>query len=182
MGHLPAVTGANTLSNSFLGDNIQICVVTRDFRRTMEGLVQAGIGPWRVYTFGPENVQELTYRGKPASYSMKLCLSFSGSMMWEIVQPLTGPNLYEEFLEKHGEGIHHVAFNCNDAPWQERLAAFREHGYEMVQSGLWEGRVPYAYFDTEEDTGTMFEIFDIPADFALPEPDEWYPAPPPDAA
>jgi hypothetical protein len=181
MTNLPAVTGANTLSNSFLGDNIQICVVTRDFRRTMEGLVRAGIGPWRVYTFGPETVSELTYRGEPANYSMKLCLAFSGGMMWEIVQPLTGPNLYEEFLEKHGEGVHHVAFGCNNIPWQERLDAFAAHGYQMVQSGLWQDRVPYAYFDTEADTTTMIEIFDIPADFVLPEPEEWYPGPPPEA-
>jgi hypothetical protein len=33
-------------------------------------------------------------------------------MMWEIVQPLTGPNIYEEFLDRHGEGIHHVAVDC----------------------------------------------------------------------
>lgn len=181
MAGLPAVTGVNTLSNSFLGDNIQICVVTRDFRRTMEGLVRAGIGPWRVYTFDSSTVQELTYRGQPGKYSMKLGLSFSGSMMWEIVQPVTGPNIYEEFLEKHGEGIHHVAFGCNNVPWADRLKAFKDHGYELIQSGVWQGRVPYAYFETEADTTTTIEIFDIPSDFVMPEPEEWYPAPPPAA-
>ncbi len=181
MAELPTVTGANTLSNSFLGDNIQICVVTRDFHRTMEGLVRAGIGPWRVYTFGPETVSEMTYRGQPASYSMRLGLAFSGTMMWEIIEPLTGPIIYEEFLEKHGEGIHHVAFNVNNIPWEERIAAFKARGYELIQSGIWCERVPYAYFETEGDTTTTMEIFDIPADFVMPEPEEWYPGPPPAA-
>lgn len=181
MPDLPSVTGENSLSNSFLGDNIQICVVTRDFRRTMEGLVRAGIGPWRVYTFGPETVSDLTYRGKPASYSMKLGITFSGTMMWEIVQPLAGPNIYDEFLEKHGEGVHHVAFGCNNVPWEERIKAFEEHGYEMIQSGTWQGKVPYAYFETDGDTTTIFEIFDIPEGFVLPEPEEWYPDRPPNA-
>ena len=104
-----------------LGHLVQVCVVTRDYQRTMEGLVKAGIGPWRVYTFGPETVTELTFRGKPASHSMKLCLAFSGTMMWEIVQPLTGPSLYEDFLEQHGEGVHHVAVDCNGLPWEARL-------------------------------------------------------------
>jgi hypothetical protein len=54
-----------------LGEAIQICVVTRDLRRTMGGLVRAGIGPWSVYTFGPDTVSDLTYRGKPAQYSMR---------------------------------------------------------------------------------------------------------------
>lgn len=178
MATSPKVTSATTLSNSFLGDNIQICVVTRDFRRTMEGLVRAGIGPWRVYTFGPETVTDLTFRGKPASYSMKLCIAFSGTMMWEIVQPVTGPNIYDEFLAKHGEGIHHVAFGCNNMPWAERLKAFTDHGYALIQSGRWLGKCPYAYFETEGDTTTTFEIFDIPADFVMPEPEEWYPAAP----
>ncbi|MGD9536290.1 MAG: VOC family protein [Alphaproteobacteria bacterium] len=178
MAAIPKVTGENTLSNSFLGDNIQICVVTRDFHRTMEGLVRTGIGPWKVFTFSPETVTEMTYRGKPARYSMRLGLTYSGSMMWEIVQPLTGPNIYEEFLERHGEGIHHVAFGCNGIPWQDRLKAFADHGYQMIQSGKWLGKASYAYFETEGDTTTTFEIFDWPPDFVPPEPEEWYPAKP----
>ncbi len=177
----PKVASDVTLDNSFLGNTIQVCVVTRDYQRTMEGLVQAGIGPWRVYTFGPETVTELTFRGRPASYSMKLCIAFSGSMMWEIVQPLTGPNLYEEFLEEHGEGVHHVAVDCNGLPWEARLAAFEERGFAMVQSGWWQGVVPYAYFETEAATTTTIETFFIPEDFVMPEPEAWYPAAPPSA-
>lgn len=179
MSQLPTVTGENLMSNSFLGSNTQICVVTRDFQRTMEGLVRAGIGPWRVYTFDPSTVTEMTYRGKPAEYSMRLGLADSGGMMWEIVQPLTGPNIYEEFLEAHGEGIHHVAFGCNGIPWPERVKAFTDRGYAMIQSGKWRGRAPYAYFETEGETTTTFEIFDIPSDFMIPTPEQWYPAPPP---
>ncbi len=177
----PKVTSEVTLDTSFLGNTIQVCVVTRDYQRTMEGLVKAGIGPWRVYTFGPDTVTELTFRGKPASYSMKLCLAFSGTMMWEIVQPLTGPNLYQEFLEQHGEGVHHVAVDCNGLPWEARLAAFEERGFSMVQSGWWQGKVPYAYFETEAATTTTIETFFIPEDFVMPDPEAWYPAPPPQA-
>jgi len=175
----PAVTGQFTLSNSFLGDTKQICVVTRDLQRTMEGMARAGIGPWMVYTFSPETVQEATYRGQPADFSMKLALTFSGAMMWEIIQPLTGPNIYDEFLEKHGEGIHHVAFNLNNIPWDDQVKTFKDRGYELIQSGVWQGRVPFAYFETEGDTTTTFEIFNIPDDFPLPEPEQWYPAAPP---
>ena len=84
-----------------------------DYQKAMEGMVQAGIGPWRVYTFGPENCTDLTLYGKPASFSMKLCMAWTGSMFWEIVQPLDGPSIYKDFLDKHGEGIHqgHVGFD-----------------------------------------------------------------------
>ncbi len=181
MADMPTVIDENTMSNSFVGDTKQVCLVTRDFYRTMEGMVRAGIGPWRVYTFGPETMTDITYRGKPSQHAMKLGLAFSGDMCWEIVQSLAGPNIYEEFLEKHGEGIHHIAFTCNDIPWEEQIRSFEDRGYTMIQSGLWQGKFPHAYFETEGETTTTFEIYANPKDFSWPEPEEWYPAPPPGA-
>jgi methylmalonyl-CoA/ethylmalonyl-CoA epimerase len=39
--------------------------------------------------------------------------------------------------------------------------------------------VPFAYFDTEDDMSTTMELFDIPENFDMPEPEEWFPAAPP---
>lgn len=173
-----AVVGPAELDNSFLGNTMQVCVVSRDLHRTMEGMVRLGIGPWQVHTFSPQTVDDMTYRGAPAETTFGLALAFSGTMMWEIVSPVSGPSIYDEFLEQHGEGIHHVAVDCNGADWETRLAMFADHGYELIQSGRWKGRVPYAYFGTEGDVSTIIETFILPDDFALPEPDEWYPAAP----
>jgi len=41
----PSVVSATQLSNGFLGKLIEICFVTADYRKTMEGLVRLGIGP-----------------------------------------------------------------------------------------------------------------------------------------
>ena len=177
MANLPAITGDNTLSNSFLGNVIEVCVASPDFRRTMAELVRTGIGPWRVYTLGPETAQNLTYRGKSGNYSAKLVLAFTGSMLWQIVQPLTGPSIYADFLEKHGEGVYTIAFDCHNGAWEERLKAFKDHGYAMTQSGVWVGRVPYAYFETENGEAIL-KTYAIPGDFVLPEPEEWYPGQP----
>ena len=178
MANLPAITGDNTLSNSFLGNVIEVCVASPDFRRTMAELVRAGIGPWRVYTLGPETAQNLTYRGKSGNYSAKLVLAFTGSMLWQIVQPLTGPSLYADFLEKHGEGVYTIAFDCHNVAWEERLKAFKDHGYDVTLSGVWLGQVPYAYFETEGDNTTILKTYAIPGDFVLPEPEAWYPGQP----
>jgi hypothetical protein len=37
----------------------------------------------------------------------------------------------------------------------------------------------FAFFDTEKATGTVFETYSIPEGFVWPEPEEWYPGPPP---
>ena len=171
------VTGATSLSNSFLGDTVQVCVVTADIRRTLNGFVKMGIGPWAVYTFSPQTVSDQTYMGRTVPYSMRLALATSGNMMWEVIQPLEGPSIYKDFLARHGEGVQHVGQSCRDTPFDQKLADFAARGRKMVQSGCWNG-VRYAYFGTEDLIGTTVEIFDFPAGFVFPEPEEWVPARP----
>lgn len=179
MGHeRPSPISDKQLDNSFITQTMQVCVVTRDYRRTLEGFVRAGIGPWAVYDFAPPLLTDTTYRGEPAHYSMKLCLAWTGDMLWEVIQPLEGPSIYTEFLDRHGEGIQHVAVSCGDLSMAERTREFEARGFSCIQSGVFNGNIPYAYFATEQATGTVFEVFDIP-DSGLPAPVEWYPAAPP---
>lgn len=178
-GALPTVVSATELSNSFLGKLIEICFVTTDHRRTMKGLVRLGIGPWRVYTFDSATVTERTYRGEAADFAIKVCFADVGDLAVEIMQPLYGPSIFQEFLDNHGEGIQHVAFDCGEAPWQDRIADFARRGFPLVQSGRFQDANAFAFFDTEKATGTTFETYSIPEGFVWPEPEEWYPAPPP---
>ena len=179
MATQPTPTSDRTLSNSFLSETMQICVVTRDLYRTMDGMLKLGIGPWAVYTFDHTTVSDMTFRGQPADYAMKLALAFNGTMMWEIIEPTKGPSLYTEFLERHGEGLHHTAFHCGSMSWDERVAEFERRGCKMIQSGVFQKLIPYAYFATEDATTTTFELFILPAGAAMPAPEQWYPAPPP---
>ena len=115
------VTGETSLSNSFLGDTVQICVVTTDIYRTLDGFVKLGIGPWRIYTFGPATVTEQTYRGKKQTYSMRLAVGYTGSTFWEVIEPLEGESIYKDFLAAHGEGIQHVAQGCGKLTLAEQI-------------------------------------------------------------
>jgi hypothetical protein len=173
------VTGETSLSNSFLGDTVQICVVTRDLYRTLAGFVKLGIGPWRVYTFGPGTVTEQTYRGKAQSYSMRIAVGYTGATFWEIIEPLEGDSIYKEFLAAHGEGIQHVAQGCGTMSLAEQIATFEARGCKVIQSGFWNNQVRYAYMGTDDLLSTTIELFGFPENFTFPEPEEWYPAPPP---
>lgn len=175
----PTVVSATELSNSFLGGLLEICFVTRDHRRTMEGLVRLGIGPWRVYTFDSRTVTDRTYRGQEADYAIKVCFADVGDLAVEIMQPLYGPSIFQEYLDTHGEGIQHIAFDVEQRAWSDRLAEFEGRGFPLVQSGRFMDANAFAFFDTEASTGTTFETYSIPHDFEWPEPEEWFPAPPP---
>ncbi|CAM1503630.1 Fc.00g012210.m01.CDS01 [Cosmosporella sp. VM-42] len=161
----------------FLGNAIEICIVTQDHKRAIDGLLRLGIGPWKTYTFTPENTTNQTYRGQPASFALKVCFAQAGNVVYELIQPLSGPTIFEEFLNKHGEGIHHVAYDCGGMPWEERLAGFKDRGFQVAQSGSWQGRNHFAFFDTEDATTTCFETYFFPEDWEDPVADEEYDIP-----
>lgn len=178
LSKLPEVTSDETLSNTFLGNVVELAIVTDNHMKTMEGLCRLGIGPWAVYEFSPENVIDQTYKGEPCEFALKVCFAKSGNMIWELMEPLWGPSIFKDFLDKNGTAFHHVAYDCNDVPWEERLAEFEKRGFKMVQSGKWKGKNAFAFFETDEATGTTFETYHFPEDWDYPEPESWFPAKP----
>ncbi len=45
---------------------------------------------------------------------MKLALAQLGPVMCELIEPVQGPSSYEEFLNEHGEGLHHLGYFVED--------------------------------------------------------------------
>ena len=39
---------------------------------------------------------------------MKLSVARTGNTMWELIEPVDGPSIYQEFLDERGEGLHHL--------------------------------------------------------------------------
>jgi methylmalonyl-CoA/ethylmalonyl-CoA epimerase len=152
---------------------LQIGMVVKDLQKTMKQYWEIfGIGPWHIYTFQPPAVTNMTFRGKPATYTMKLALTQIGNIQWELIQPLTGPSTYHEFLEQRGEGIHHVA--CDIGDYDQTVAIMAKYGIGILMSGSTPAD-SYAYMDTEEALGTVLEIYKRSADFEMPPPEATYP-------
>ncbi len=179
MTELPDVLSSRKLSNSFLSDTIQVCIVTHDHKKCMEGFVRLGIGPWRVFTFDSAVLRHATYNGEKVDHSSRICLARHGSTLWEIIEPLEGPSIYRDFLEQHGEGVQHVAVAAEGMDFDQQVAEFGRRGFPVTQSGEVAGGARYAYFDTEGATHTTFEIIQFGGAI---EPEAWYPAPPPPKA
>lgn len=162
--------------DALLGNVVEIAIVTRDHKRTMDGLLKQGGGPWRVYTFSPGNTRKQSYHGEPAEVVLKVCYAQSGNMAWKLMAPVSGPTIFADFRENHGEGIQHVAYNCNNIPFEDCITELMQRGFRCVQSGAWMGGSHFALFDTEVDTTTIFETYAFPSDWDYPEPEAWHPA------
>ena len=156
----------------------QVAVVVRDLDQAMAKYwSQFGIGPWDVYTYGPHRMPIMTFRGREQPYVMKLGLAFVGSTMYELIESVTGPNIYEEFLKERGEGLHHLGYYVDDI--DAEIAAMAGRGYALLQSGRGfgvDGDGAYAYFDTERDAGCVLEAIARPRQ--MPTPEFTFPAAP----
>ena len=99
------------------------------------------------------------YRGNPGSFEMLLGWGRTGEIVFEWIQPVVGPSVYEEYLARHGEGFHHLGFHVPDM--DAALAALRARGLAVTMSGGWDvnghqGR--FAYLDAEKHGGVAIEL------------------------
>src|SRR5438105_10186171 len=117
----------------------QVALVVRDLDQAMRRYWELpGVGPWRVYTYGPPLVRDMTDRGRKQDYRMRLALAHAGETMVELIQPLEGPNVYDEHLERKGEGLHHIGVFVPS--FDEAVAEVKQRGYAVLQSGRGYGR------------------------------------------
>jgi catechol 2,3-dioxygenase-like lactoylglutathione lyase family enzyme len=151
-----------------------VAVVVRDLDRAMERYVnEVGIGPWSVYTFGPGWIR-MNFRGEERGYVMKLALAQVGEVMYELIEPVQGPNTYEEFLNARGEGLHHLGYFVDDI--DAAIEEMEGKGFPLLQSGRGfgaEGDGAYAYFETEDALGHIVEAIEMPR--TMPDPERTYP-------
>ena len=130
------------LPNGFVSDVQQVALVVRNLDATLEEYTnRLGIGPWRVMLCEPPRLTDMRIRGEPIGYSMRLAVAQTGRTMWEIIEPVDGPSIYQEFLDEHGEGIHHLVVEHEGLDYDEALARFGASGCPPLMEGV-PGRDP----------------------------------------
>ena len=142
----------------------QIGFVTRDIKKTMDNMIELfNIGPWRVSTLSNESVtnpkQKIDgdYIDVETPFKYYCALAQVGDMQFELVQPVYGENIYTKFLEEKGEGIHHFKEKISDESWDETIDNYEKKGIGISQSGFF-GKARWAYLDTEEYSGIVYEL------------------------
>ncbi len=131
----------------------QIGVVVRDMQKALENYTNLfGVHFPRV--FEPKYTNQ-TYRGKPGNFLMRIAIAkLSPTVEFELIQPLSGETIYDEFLEAQGEGIHHLGFFVQDI--RARVEAMQQMGIAVLQSGQRPGG-KWAYMDTKPLAGMIIE-------------------------
>jgi glyoxalase/bleomycin resistance protein/dioxygenase superfamily protein len=126
---------------------MQIGYVVKDIEKSIaEYSKRLGIGPWDIYTFCAPDLRDARYRGKPIDHKFIIALVWNRTTQLELIQPLVGTNIYTEFLDRRGDGLHHIKEWVGDC--QKELEEYRKRGIDVIQSGKFDEDEHY-YLDTE---------------------------------
>jgi catechol 2,3-dioxygenase-like lactoylglutathione lyase family enzyme len=145
---------------------VQIAWVTRDLSTTEAVLTSLlGARKWVRMPgvhFGP---QACSYRGQPADFVADISLSYAGDTQLELITPVSGRNIYTEFLDRSGPGLHHICVEAEDVRRFEAAVERAERdGAPVVMAGTMPGGMRFAYVSAESSGVPYIEIAYIPPD------------------
>lgn len=129
----------------------QIGIVVRDIDAVIKSWSTLfNIGPWTHREMNGKNEQEQPVK-------VHLAFAMLGTVQIELIQPVEGRIFHSEFLDVHGEGLHHLGFYVDDVDTE--AANLVKQGCSVL-SAL-PGR--YAYMGTNEPGGVIFEVIRKPS-------------------
>ncbi len=141
----------------------QLGFVTADLAATVAALTRAwGCGPWDVHEYTSQTLRHRSYRGRPGTFESRNAVASGGR--FGVVQPVTGPSVHADALDRRGAGLAYVTWFVTD------LTAVAEH---MARAGIAEamrggghgldGDGEFAYFDTVGPLGVYSQYAVAPA-------------------
>ena len=132
---------------------VQVSLIVRNIEETIRKLTSLWkVGPFEIRE---TNHPEAVVHGKKAHVKARLAFAKVGPIELELIEPIKGENIYWEFLQEKGEGVHHLKIPVQDVG--REVAKLKEKGIGVLQSAD-SSRVTYAYLDTEKTFGVIIEL------------------------
>jgi methylmalonyl-CoA/ethylmalonyl-CoA epimerase len=137
---------------------VQVCIVCRDVEATSKLWAAAlGVPAPSFKVTRPGHDVHVVYRGKPSNGQAKIATIDLGQVTLELLQPVGPDTAWREFLDKNGDGVHHVAFRIADV--NKTLARFDSLGMPVVHRGGLDGdNGEYMYIDSQKSLGVTLEL------------------------
>jgi hypothetical protein len=142
----------------FMGrDYVQMCWVVDDLQAAMRHWIETcGVGPFHVLEH--VQIQDLTYRGRPAKLDFTGALAQAGRMQIELIQQhCDNPSVYRDLVPKGRSAFHHIAMFAND--YDRELAGYQAQGLVPVTAGRF-GDMRYCYIDASATIGCVLELLE----------------------
>ena len=136
----------------------QIGLIVRDIERTAKAYADIfGMDIPEIRITDTEEITHIKFRGAPTQARAKLAFFQMGSLSLELIEPVGDPSTWKEFLDEHGEGVHHIAFRIKGM--DRVLASLNAKDISTIQQGDYTGG-RYAYVDSAPVLGVILELLE----------------------
>jgi methylmalonyl-CoA/ethylmalonyl-CoA epimerase len=142
----------------------QIAWLTRDLEKSMQAWIDVlRIGPWRVFRFTDKTVKNLKVGGKPVEepFEFRIAITYVGNMEIELIQPVRGPMIYEDYLRRRGEGLHHIKEKIPEGRMESAVKDYEAMGIDVTQTGQFVADFHF-YLNTEPKLDFVYELGNCP--------------------
>lgn len=138
----------------------QVGIIVRDIEATARRYADTfGLPMPDIVVTPGYDVVKTTVDGQPSEATAKLAFLQTGQMVVELIQPDDKPSVWRAFLDKNGEGVHHIAFQVSDTKATERYLS--QWGIDTAQQGLYsDASGMYTYVNSEPVLGVMLELLE----------------------
>jgi len=147
-------------TSSLLGTNFctQIGILVHDVDKVSQSYAKfLGVEPPVPFWTDGHDKSEALHNEKPTNARAKLAFFDLGSLQLELIQPDHEPSTWREYLDAHGEGVHHIAFEVQGM--KEKIMLMERNGMPLMQKGEYEGG-RYAYMDSYEPLKVTMELLE----------------------
>jgi catechol 2,3-dioxygenase-like lactoylglutathione lyase family enzyme len=147
-----------------IGTNVmtQVGFIVKDIQKTKKKFAEFfGVEPPPHFDGGKYKVTGTVVDGKPSPDANCLMAFFDvgGNVQLELIQPNGVKSTWQDHLDKHGEGIHHLAFHIKGM--DKMVLACEDFGMKCVQRGKYgDGGGEYAYMDAYDDMKCLVELLE----------------------
>lgn len=137
---------------------IQVAIVVQNIEEAAKKWADLfGVHVPEIEIHGPSEGQTLEYRGEPADYKIKFVAIQANGFVIELMEPIEGESTFQEFLDKHGQGVHHLGFEVGDRRDAIVDELEQAKGYDLRTVGYYPGS-SWTVVDTEQDLGVNLNI------------------------
>lgn len=135
------------------GKMLHVGVVCEDRDRTKANLTRLfGMERWiEFHIESGVSMDNCTFYGESVFHEYDNHVGRVGPLCFELITPKTDKNVYHEFLQQRGEGMHHT-FPClvDAEQWRSARPALADAGMPVIQGGNIGDLMEYYYVDTRD--------------------------------
>ncbi len=149
----------NNRSNSLGTTRVtQVGIIVQDIEKTGAAWAELlGTEMPEIVITDPVEIANTEYKGALTPARAKLAFFEMENITIELIEPVGQPGTWKEYLDSHGQGVHHIAFNVRSM--EEKVVLLEQKNMPLLQRGDYTGG-RYSYINSLPKLGVLLELLE----------------------